>query len=334
MVASATETIVDCARTQTLTYLSAAATKTLSFAFSADRLASYKPRTFLVVGCGSAGQRHIGNLLALGQTVYCYDRDMKRMQEAVRQFKVGTLNFKAHHIPIDVFVIATPPAYHIPFAFEALEHNSHVFIEKPLSHNLDRVEDFLKKADGLKRVAQVGYQLRYSENLRQLIDKAKDATYIRAEYGNDLRCWHPDEDYHALYTTRRQEGGGIVLDASHEIDVVRWLVDSPVASVRAITGKLSNLDMDCEDTAEIYLTFANGVEASIHLDCVQRVPIRKYQVVGRQTECVDDVGSYHDMYLAEMINFINAIEGTALPNPSGWDALETLRVCMKVLGRE
>ena len=52
-------------------------------------------------------------------------------------------------------------------------------------------------------------------------------------------------------------GGGIVLDRVHELDYLRWLMGN-VKEVCALTGRLSNLEIDSEDTAEILLQVVKG----------------------------------------------------------------------------
>ena len=46
---------------------------------------------------------------------------------------------------------------------------------------------------------------------------------MRAEYGQYLPAWRPSRDYRETYTAQSAQGGGILLDASHEIDYVRWI---------------------------------------------------------------------------------------------------------------
>ena len=311
--------------------------------------------SFLIIGCGSIGKRHCQNLLSLGQVVYIYDKEAEREQELVDKYKVKVYDFKSHHIPIDCFVVATPPNYHIPFAFEALEHNSHIFIEKPLSHNLERVDELLAKAESQKRLIQVGYQFRFHPGLRlakKLIKEGKlgEIRSIRANFGSYLPNWHPEEDYRQSYFCYKAQGGGIILDSSHEIDYVRWLANSEVKELGCSAKKVSDLEIETEDTANIWLIFENGVTANIHLDAVHKKYTRWCEVIGSQGDLLWDYHSHRlmmstsfipysekDMYLEEMRYWISCIETGKQPEVNakvGKKVLELALMARKSAGVE
>lgn len=312
---------------------------------------------FLIIGCGSIGHRHAKNLQLLGQTVYVYDKDQVRSRGLVEELGVHIYDFKSHHLTIDAFVICTPPNLHIPFAFEALEHNAHIFIEKPISHTLNRVDELIARCQKQERVLQVGYQLRFHSGLKkvkELLDKNQIGKlhFIQAEFGQYLPEWHPYEDYRSMYTCYKEQGGGIILDASHEIDSVLWLLgQSDAGNVTCVSSKLSGLDVDVEDTAEITLEFDECL-AHIHLDMIQRGYTRKYKLIGQlgniiwdyndstvlHYEWAADYGIYrtnrlfvptNNPYLSEMRNFIASIEGKETPLVTGEQAKKVLEIALR-----
>ena len=125
---------------------------------------------------------------------------------------------------------------------------------------MDGVDEVISKAKEKNLILQVGYQFRFHPGLRlakQLLDEDRIGKLlsIRAEFGYYLPYWHPKEDYRNLYTIRL----GIILDASHEIDYVRWLAGSEVSEVSCFAGHLSSLETESEDTAEINLRFENNI---------------------------------------------------------------------------
>ena len=277
---------------------------------------------FLIIGCGSAGERHTKNLLSLGQEVFVFDKDLVRAQRLVDTYGVSIYDFKSHHLPIAAFVIATPPNYHIPFAFEALRHDSHIFIEKPISNSLDRVDELITLAKKQDKIIQVGYQLRFNPGLmlvKKILDEGKIGRLlsIRAEFGFYLPYWHHSEDYRNLYTCYESQGGGIILDSSHEIDYVRWLTGSEVTQVSCFADKLSNLEVDVEDTAEINLKFESGAIGNIHVDFIQRDYIRSCKLIGEEDTIGWKLSQYEKdsniPYLEEMRHFISCIENHENP---------------------
>jgi predicted dehydrogenase len=75
-------------------------------------------------------------------------------------------------------------------------------------------------------------------------------------------------------------GGGVVATQCHSLDYLPWLVGEKINSVFGYTAKLSDLEIDVEDTAKIVLRFANGALGSLHLDFNQQPPEHHFTIVG------------------------------------------------------
>ena len=308
---------------------------------------SYK---FLVIGCGSAGERHTKNLLSLGQEIAVTDIDINRSSVIANKYgvKVSSLSDE-----FDSFIICTPPDSHIYYIKEAIKYGAHIFVEKPLSNSLDGVAEVIEQARTKNLVLQVGYQFRFHPGLRfvkELLDKGKIGKLlsVRAEFGQYLPDWHPNEDYKNLYTAHEKLGGGIILDASHEIDYVRWLVGSKVTKVSCFADKLSNLEVDTEDTAEINLGFENGIIGNIHVDMINRIYTRWCKLIGEKGTLVWDyqkpeiqlmpskpgfgatIFTYEpiDPYIEEMKHFLSCIEGIEKPVMDGETGKRVLEIAL------
>ena len=125
--------------------------------------------------------------------------------------------------------------------------------------------------------------------------------------------WHRLEDYRRGYSARSELGGGVILDAIHEIDYLRWLF-GPVADVVCLAGKLSHLEIDTEDTAAMLLQFANGTFGEVHLDYVQRAYRRTCQIIG-------DEGAIHWDFAAGQVRWYSARTRlwNQYENTAGWE---------------
>lgn len=306
---------------------------------------------FLVIGCGSIGERHICNLLSLSHgDILVLDKDRIRMERLVDKYGVSI--YDSHSSPqIDAFLICVPTAYHIQYALEGLRHNSHLFIEKPLSHTMEGVDEALGLAEQKELVIAIGYQYRFHPAMnmaKKLIDEGKigKVLSIKAEYGQWLLDWHPNEDYRKLYTAQEKMGGGVILDCSHEIDYVRWLAGSEVKEVSCFADKLSSMEIDVEDVAEINLRFDNGIIANVHLDFTQRTLSRSCKIIGEagaivwtfpdfKVRLLTQYGikeivaeSTADMYVEEMKHFIDCIQGKDMPIVDGITGKSVLQIAL------
>jgi predicted dehydrogenase len=278
-------------------------------------------RKFLVVGCGSIGKRHIKNLQHLGvANILAFDVRADRCREISSSFGIEAVESleAAWKWSPDVAVIASPTSLHVSVATEAALRHCHLFIEKPLSHDWTGVEQLeaIIRRNGL--ISLVGCNMRFHPGLMMVKDLLEEPVVgrviaARVEVGQYLPDWHPWEDYRQSYSARRDLGGGVILDAIHEIDYVRWLLGD-VEGVTCLAGKLSRLEIDTEDTAAILFRFKSGAVGEVHLDYIQRVYSRTCQIIGEE-------GTIHWDYAAGQVRWYSARsrEWKTFANPPEWD---------------
>lgn len=278
-------------------------------------------KRFLVVGCGSIGQRHISNLSAAKvNDVIAFDIRADRRNDVSSTLgieTVGTMD-EAWRCEPDVVVITVPTSLHIPVALEAASRGCHLFIEKPLSHCWDGVNCLLDRVSQRKLVTLVGCNMRFHPGLatvKRLLTEQKVGRVIaaRVEVGQYLPDWHPWEDYRQSYSARSDLGGGVILDAIHEIDYIRWLLGE-VSGAICLAGKLSGLEIETEDTAAILIRFESGAIGEVHLDYVQRAYSRTCQIVGEE-------GTLHWDYILGQVRCYSARtrQWQVFSNPAEWN---------------
>ena len=308
----------------------------------------------LVIGCGSIGQRHIRNLRALGiEAVFAVDPSREHLIAASRVGAVPCDNLdSALNLQPSAVLICTPPHLHLTGARAALEAGASVFVEKPIAPAMDGVDALLELAERVQGTVYVGYNLRFHAGLRKLKALLDDGAIgklliLQAEFGQYLPDWRPGRDYRNGYNAHAAMGGGIILDASHEIDYARWLAGEIIA-VFAVMAKLSDLEMNVEDTAMVTLRFASGVLGQLHLDCLQRDYARNCKLVGaegtllwdyaegvrlyssktKQRETFPLVPDANEMYLEEMRHFLACLRGEATPLVAGGDGKRVLEIAL------
>jgi predicted dehydrogenase len=184
----------------------------------------------------------------------------------------------------DAVIIANPTAMHLDIAIPFAKSGSSILLEKPISNNLERIEELrLAEKQGGGRIL-VGFQFRYHPGLIKAAEWIKDGAIgrplsVHCEWGEYLPGWHPWEDYRKSYSAREDLGGGVVLTLCHPLDYLRWLMGE-VSELWAFTGKVSDLEMGVEDVAEIGLHFANGAVGNLHLDYFRRPGEHRFEIIG------------------------------------------------------
>jgi predicted dehydrogenase len=239
----------------------------------------------LVIGCGSIGKRHAANAALLAETAV-FDLDPGRAQDCAKA--AGAVAFsdldRALAWGADAAIVATPHATHVDVARKAVRAGCHVLIEKPISHRREDVALFLDEAERAGRQVFVVCNMRYHRAVRLLRDNLAaigEPRYATAHYGNYLPNMRPNADYRALYCARRATGGGVILDAIHEIDYLSWFFGG-ARVMSASAACLSDLDIDVEDYAVIGLAHRGGARSLLQFDYLRPRKSRGCEIVGSE----------------------------------------------------
>jgi len=276
---------------------------------------------FLIAGLGSIGRRHFRNLISLGENDIVLLRTRKATlpddELAGYPVEIDLREALRKHKP-EAVIVSNPTAFHLDVAIPAAETGCAILLEKPISHStqrLDQLEEAVRKSGAKVLVA---FQFRFHPGLlraKQLIEAGEIGRIISAHvhFGEYLPAWHPWEDYRKGYAARADMGGGVVLTQCHALDYLPWLVGK-VMSVWGFTGKLSDLEVDVEDTAKIGLRFSSGALGSLHLDYNRQPPVHTFDIAGTQGTIKWDLADGATrIYRAEKKDW------DVYPLPAGWE---------------
>ncbi len=142
--------------------------------------------------------------------------------------------------------------------------------------------------------------------------------------------------------------GGVLLTQCHSLDYLPWLVGR-VQSVWGMVGKLSDLEVDVDDTAEIGVLFEGGAFGSLHLDYCQQPPSHRFHLIGIdgtiqcdmaegvvklyraqskqwETYPLPEGWERNAMFMEEMRHFIQVAKGEAAPTCTLEDGIRVMRL--------
>ncbi len=327
----------------------------------------------LIAGMGGIGQRHLRNLrsvLGAQAEIRAVDprTEIPVLTDSLK-VEAGTSLGEKYDLQIhpdldsalqwkpEVVFVCNPTSMHLDTARQAARAGCHLFIEKPLSHNLDGVKDLLTIVERGHLTAVLGYQMRFHPCLQRLHALLQNDTLgrvlsVRAEIGEYLPGWHTYEDYRQMYASRRDLGGGVILSQIHEMDYLYWFLGLPIQVV-ALGGHLSNLEVDVEDLAEVLMEFqvaGRTVPVSLHVDYLQRPPVRTCCVIGQEGKVLTDLSGLsltvfdagghlveastfpdfqrNNLFLDEIRAFMRALQGESTPLVSLADGIQSLRMAL------
>ena len=315
---------------------------------------------FLIAGLGSIGRRHLRNLLILGERDIILYRTHKGMplDDDHSEFQVETdLMTALDHDP-NAVIVSNPTSLHLEVAIAAARRGCDLLLEKPISHNLEGVNELTSIVRANKVKVLVGYQYRFHPSLQKINELLKTEAIgrplsARSHWGEYLPNWHPWEDYRKGYSARADLGGGVILTLSHPLDYLHWLFGE-VKEVWASSGSYGDLELDVEDTAEISLLFSKGMIGSVHLDYNQQPPNHHLEVIGTdgtiqwnnsdgtvrwyqsdnnewQTWSTSQKFERNEMFLAQMRHFLGVVRGEITPVCSLDDGIQALQIALAAL---
>ena len=241
----------------------------------------------LIVGGGSIGKRHLRNLLALGEKdITVIETNPERAKEIEQEFAVPTVPNIMTAFATRGFQIAfvcSPSRFHVEQAIFCAEHGCDLFIEKPLSHTLDHVDELLAVVRKKNLITMVGSNWKFYPlfiKMKELLDAGAIGRVLSAgcQFGQYLPDWHPTEDHRQGYSANRSLGGGVLLDA-HEFDYLTWFLGR-VTKLVCFADRVGDVTVDTEDLAEVVLKFTSGAIGEVHLDYLQRFYQRNYEFFG------------------------------------------------------
>jgi predicted dehydrogenase len=166
----------------------------------------------LVIGSGSIGRRHHDNLQSLGAS-----------SRLVSWREGGLGGALAALDGAEAVVVATATNIRLPLIEAAAARGLPVYVEKPLAFLPDEVEAIAVVAAPVAERSMLGYMMRYHPAVRALTDSdLSDVFQFALTIGHDVTQWRANWRFSESYAART-EGGGVLLDLCHELDLAHCL---------------------------------------------------------------------------------------------------------------
>jgi predicted dehydrogenase len=249
-----------------------------------------------IAGCGRAARIHLDRLLALEAIaiVGCADSDRASAEAVVQRI---VQSGQASQIPVftshrdllrqtrpDALFVFTPHFWHYRLAMDALQAGCHVFIEKPLSTNVQEATDVVSLARGRSLKVAVGHQYRLCPSLVEarrhlaertigrlrLVTAAMAQPWLARQVGPENN-WRFDP---------KLAGGGVLADAGdHLIDSLLWTTGRPAREVYSIQ---SNLDSGLDVVTAAAIRLDDGTPASLSVSGVSPGALFELNYFGEQ----------------------------------------------------
>ena len=236
-----------------------------------------------VIGLGMMGRNHVRVYSELPgvDLVAVADPEPQALARAIRGRSARGYTdpirlFSEEHL--DLVSIVTPTSMHHPLALAALEHGVHVLVEKPIASDRAEAEEMIAAAEAAGRILTVGHIERFNPAIREL-----RARLAAGELG---RLFEIKASRLGPFPARIRDVGVVVDLATHDLDVMRYLLDSDPVRLYAETER--RIHTEYEDLFCGMIKFRNGVIGLLDINWLTPTKKRELSVTGEQGMFVAD----------------------------------------------
>ncbi|HYM39100.1 MAG TPA: Gfo/Idh/MocA family oxidoreductase [Thermoplasmata archaeon] len=305
-----------------------------------------------VIGVGSMGQNHARVYAEIADLMGIADPDVKAGGALLERLPVRNYFPDYRSLlkeDVDAVSICVPTGLHAKIALDTIRAGVNLLVEKPLAPTVAAAKKIVEAADRAGVTLAVGHVERHNPAIA-LVKRQLEA----GDYGNLITV---SARRVSSFPTRVRDIGVILDLGVHDIDVMRYLVDSPVRDVFALSGR--RLHERFEDHANILLRFEDGVHGFLEVNWLTPTKVRHLaltcqksfvevdytdQSVTVSSSTLGELDSFNlyqiplenhvrrihvrkeEPLRRELVDFLAAAKAHRAPLVTGQDAIETLRV--------
>ena len=221
---------------------------------------------FGLVGCGRISQRHASLLgdhqISGARLAAVCDVVPDRAEALGARFKVPAytdMHQMMDEANVDVAVVLTESGHHATHVLELTQHRKPIIVEKPMALTLDDADRMIEATLASGAPLFIVKQNRYNLPIMRVREALDAGRFGRLVLGTVRVRWCRTQDYYdqsAWRGTWALDGGVLANQASHHIDVLRWMMGE-AESVFAM-GQTALAKIEAEDTAVVAVRFRNG----------------------------------------------------------------------------
>lgn len=223
---------------------------------------------YALIGCGRISPNHIeaAKNNALDFVAMCdinseamQDKSDKFGLENVRKYKDYTELLESEKP--ELVAIATKSGKHASIALDCIAAGCNVIIEKPIALSIADADAIIEAAKEKGVVVCANHQNRFNKSIQYIRKALEDGRFGKLSHGAAHVRWNRGESYYTQAPWRgtwAQDGGCLMNQCIHNIDLLRWMMGDEVEEVMAYTAQLEHPYLEAEDLGMALVKFKNG----------------------------------------------------------------------------
>jgi predicted dehydrogenase len=157
--------------------------------------------------------------------------------------------------------ICTESGKHAAIALDCIRRGINIIVEKPITLSLEDADAIIEEARKYNVKVCASHQNRFNKSVMKIHEALDQRRFGRLFYGTAHIRWNRGHEYYDRASWRgtwEQDGGALMNQCIHNIDLLRWMMGGEVSEVFAYTDKLNHPYIEAEDLGLALVKFKNG----------------------------------------------------------------------------
>lgn len=224
---------------------------------------------YALIGCGRISPNHIAAAIKnkLDIVAIC-DIIPEKMEDIMEKFSLSraTCKYSDYKKMLeiekpDLVAIATESGKHGRIALDCIEAGCNLIIEKPIALSLEEADNIILRAKEKRIKVSACHQNRFNKSIQKIREALDQNRFGRLFYGTAHVRWNRGHEYYSCANWRgtwEQDGGALMNQCIHNIDLLRWMMGDEITEVIGMTDRLNHNYIDAEDLGMALIKFKNG----------------------------------------------------------------------------
>jgi UDP-N-acetyl-2-amino-2-deoxyglucuronate dehydrogenase len=223
---------------------------------------------YALIGCGRISPNHLAAAQANNLNIVgLCDIDPKAMIDKAVKFNLQSVKQYSDYKDMlseqkpSLVSICTESGKHEEIALYCIEQGIHVIIEKPIALSVEGANRIIKAAKEHNVKVSACHQNRFNKSVVKIREAVEEERFGKMLYGTAHIRWNRGKQYYDQAPWRgtwQQDGGALMNQCIHNIDLLRWMMGNDITEVFAYTDNLTHSYIEAEDVGLALIKFANG----------------------------------------------------------------------------
>lgn len=167
---------------------------------------------------------------------------------------------------IELISIATESGIHAEIALYCIDAGINVIIEKPMAMSMSDAEEIIRRSEAKGVKVSACHQNRFNIAVQEMRQALESGRFGKVSHGSIHVRWNRNQDYYTQAPWRgtwAQDGGCLMNQCIHGIDLLRWMMGDEVEEIYGVTKQQIHDYLECEDIGMAVVKFKNGAVGTI-----------------------------------------------------------------------